>query len=475
MRVPTSIAVIAILGAGLLLAGGIWLGLRADRPQSSSVARQTGLGPGMSMGAPMMGGGFGSMGQAGPPQGFAGPPGWGAPPQGAPSAPGGTGGPQGSMSMPPWSAGGGPPGGGFPGGAPGSMGGPGGAAPTPKAPGPPSAGAPGGAWPTWGQGPSGPPKAPSGSAAPKTKSGSSSPGPAPSPWPGWGQGTAGPPQMASGFGAPGMWPGGSFGGPAAFGGPWGGGAPTPGASADPASKALNQIRDQLALLASAAEDLEDASLAIREKNQDQVKEILHRGAERLRKVSDAWRKATNQLGRGQPSPPGGGPTWSPWGPWGGPSATASAASPQSGPPGSWVLPAPPGGQATTDQGPSRPGGEPQFALAGGAGGEQTARPWSLADYKPIPVPTDEPTAPGERAALEEAVRTQLRLLQAPYAQLVQSGADVREVREALRSCRDTVNRGALREAALSLNAAAELIGRLLTPNAPPSGRTAPAP
>jgi len=40
---------------------------------------------------------------------------------------------------------------------------------------------------------------------------------------------------------------------------------------------------------------------------------------------------------------------------------------------------------------------------------------------------------------------------------------VREVEGLIRSCRDAVNRGALREAAVSLNAAAELMGRLLAP------------
>jgi hypothetical protein len=126
----------------------------------------------------------------------------------------------------------------------------------------------------------------------------------------------------------------------------------------------------------------------------------------------------------------------------------------------------------TAQAPPQAPGAPPVRLPSGQG---TAAPWSLATFTPIPVPAEEPTAPEERAALEEAVRTQLRLLQAPYERLEQAGTDLRDVQRTVRACREAVNRGALREAALSLNAAAELIGRLLDPTAPPGGWAAPAP
>jgi len=383
MRVSTPIATIAILAAGMLVAGGMWVGLRADRP--SGPLQSTGALPN------------GVWSSAGPTsQGSTGPSPSGGMTPGAPPGAGAPGGMWGGMG--PWTPGGGPPGaGGSPGSAPKSMGGPGGSAQTPMGPGVPSFGSPGpGPGPAWGQGAAGPPKAPTGGSASGRKPAPAPSAPAPSPWSGWGQGSAAPPQMAAGGPGFGTWPGGPF------GGAWmGGAAPSAGAPTDPASRALNDLHRQWGDLASAAQDVENASSALGDKSQAQVKELLERGADRLRKVSEAWRRAAEVFGETPPAEGGG--------------AAARAVSPRA------------------------------FDL--------------------IAVPAQEPATSKERAALEDTIRTRLRLLQAPYAQLLSTGGDLQELQETIRSCRDAVNRGALREAALAFNAAAALMGQMLAPAA----------
>jgi hypothetical protein len=64
--------------------------------------------------------------------------------------------------------------------------------------------------------------------------------------------------------------------------------------------------------------------------------------------------------------------------------------------------------------------------------------------------------------LEERIREELRLLHDPYLELREDGVPMAELEELVRSCRDAVNAGELRTAALSLNAAAELVQRLLS-------------
>jgi len=281
-------------------------------------------------------------------------------------------------------------------------------------------------------------------------------GPAFGPWAGPGPAPAGPPQGFPAGAAPGMWPGGRFGGP---GGPdaesAAGAPPMPGTPVNLAYGVLDQLQRGLGLLASAAEDLENASVALREKNQDQVKEILHSGAQKLTKVSTDWRGLANEL-RGGPPPGGQGAfAGARRGQFGGPRAFEGAAGP--GPRGRGSAAVRPG--APSPRGPAAPGTWDGSTAA--TGNEAATGPLTPNVFAPIAVPSEEPTAPRDREALEERVRLRLRLLYWPYVRLIQDGVEMPEVQELVRSCRDAVNGGALRDAALSLNAAAEMMGRLL--------------
>jgi hypothetical protein len=69
--------------------------------------------------------------------------------------------------------------------------------------------------------------------------------------------------------------------------------------------------------------------------------------------------------------------------------------------------------------------------------------------------------------LEERIRARLRGLHQPYLQLVERKADLLETEELIRTCRDGVNAGQLRDAALALNAVIENMQRLQAPTGQP--------
>jgi hypothetical protein len=231
---------------------------------------------------------------------------------------------------------------------------------------------------------------------------------------------------------------------------------------DPLSRTLNELQKQLAVLASAAEDFENASVAVREKNQDQVKEILHRGAQKLHQASAASSGLVQQLaeaqsGGGYGSPPRFAQTW-PRGPlvFGDP---ATPPTPERG-----------GGRRARMSAQEAAGFElnPLDSPPTGPDGEEVGDPLSPAVFEPIPVPAEEPSDPREREALEDRVRSQFGLLYWPYRQLMEDGVEMDQVQELVRSCRDALYGGALRDAAVSLNAAAELMRSLLAPEEPPA-------
>lgn len=227
---------------------------------------------------------------------------------------------------------------------------------------------------------------------------------APGPWGPWAGGWGAPPQ-GNPTAAPGPWPAG-FAAPATGGWPFAPSSPGSASSAqgtkETASIALSQLREQASTLASAAEDLANASIAMREKNQEQVREILQRSARKLGKVSEAWQEAINEkttepvLGVGHSAPPS-----------------------------------------------SKP--------------ETTA-----ALLAPIPIPPSEPTTAEERQVLEETVRGRLKLLQEPFRALENTQADVAQVRTLLQACREALSQGWLHSAAANLNAAMQIMQELLT-------------
>jgi hypothetical protein len=161
--------------------------------------------------------------------------------------------------------------------------------------------------------------------------------------------------------------------------------------------ARGDLRQQLGVLAGAAEDFSNASAALRERNGEQAADILRRGARKLEEASADWRKLAGEL-------------------------------------------------------------SPQEAKSAGAPGD----PFAL-----LTIPAAEPTAAGERGMLEERIRARLRGLHQPYLQLVERKADLLETEELIRTCRDGVNAGQLRDAALALNAVIENMQRLQAPTGQP--------
>jgi hypothetical protein len=179
---------------------------------------------------------------------------------------------------------------------------------------------------------------------------------------------------------------------------------------------LEQLQRQSATLAGAAERIENASLVFREKNGEQVADILRDAAREISTVTTDTRRLTAELTPGELA--GRGPA---------PGPTASG--------GRGASPAP--------------------------AGDVPLDPRDPALFAPVAVPAAEPASQVERQALQQEIRDRLRLLQQPYLRLVETGAGVTQVEELVRACRDATNRGALRQAALSFNTAAQAIGNLL--------------
>jgi hypothetical protein len=199
-------------------------------------------------------------------------------------------------------------------------------------------------------------------------------------------------------------------------------------------------------------------VALREKNQDQVKEILQRGTEKLSTVSADWRRLADEL-QGRQAPggrEGAGQTGRRSGmAQGGPSG-------RRGPGGSSGAESPGYGQAEL---PPEVFGQPAAGdrnPPAGPAGAATA-PVALNELAPIAVPTDEPTVPAERRRLEEDTRTRLRALYQPYLQLRRSGVDMQPIEQLVRLSRDALNKGALCHAAVDVNAVADMMWRLLAP------------
>ncbi|MGQ9731759.1 MAG: hypothetical protein ACUVX8_10860 [Candidatus Zipacnadales bacterium] len=244
----STMAPIAILAAGLLVRGGISLGRHADRLPEPYVDNEHG-----------------------------------------PSLEADTAGPQRTSSPLPWPA------------PPGPWGGPQLVGPTMWNPGPGKDQSEGNTTPSASVAPSGT-RGPSAAntspshSAPQGHSKGSQEGPptpgGPTPAPGWGWSPwpAPAPQNSLQRSTP-PFPQGGF--PGWF--EWSGGGPifqAPRSAAQLPSKLLTR---ELTALDAVAEDLNNASIALREKNHEQVREILRNGAQKLARVSEAWRGLTDQF------------------------------------------------------------------------------------------------------------------------------------------------------------------------------------
>lgn len=285
---------------------------------------------------------------------------------------------------------------------------------------------------------------------------------------------------------------------------------------------LGQLQQESGVLGGVMEDLENAGLAVREKNQDQIREILAGAYEKIAAIGKRRSELEKQLQSGQGAPqgpvPGGGwgrgggqrPGWR----GGGQGQGQGPGGPGQGPGMQW-----PGGQQPGGQGPAAqwPGGLDGFPLPSfGEGGafdlrriqdvlgraldeirempqeeyeqqrddfvqrlmgrmmtavmgqeESTAttptgeRPEVTGGLPPLAVPAEEPSEPKARAGLESQVRERLRLLQEPYAVLAQVGANVAPVEAGIGVARDAVNGGRLLDAAKATNDVANMIWQLV--------------
>ncbi|MBM3498976.1 MAG: hypothetical protein FJX74_09935 [Armatimonadetes bacterium] len=305
--------------------------------------------------------------------------------------------------------------------------------------------------------------------------------------PGGMPGMAMPPGMAGG---PGM---GMPQGPGMAGGPG-------GVFPDVFGLLVGNMQRESGVLAGVLEDLENAGLALREKNQEQMREILSAASQKIAAIGKRRNELEGRLRPGQIAPPGEEPRAA----WQGPGGR--------GPGGRR-----PGGESPGGPGPGPavqwPGGFPIPGLGSGAGFDlkrisevlakaldeargmpqdeyekqrdtfvqgllgrlmaavmgqpdlmvpppEGGRPDVLTGLPPLEVPAAEPTEPEARTQLETQVRDRLRLLQEPYAALERVGADVAPVAAELVLAREAVNGGRLTEAANATNTANDMLWQL---------------
>ena len=328
-------------------------------------------------------------------------------------------------------------------------------------------------------------------------------------------------------GMPGRGPGAMAGGPGGM--PWG----PPGMGGPPQQAAmpggmfpsvfgelLGEMQRESGVLATVMDDIENAGLALREKNQDQIREILAAAQSKIAAIGARREELGRELQAPQgplmgAGPNGAMPGMGPVGPWA-PEMGAGAQG-STGQRGGWRGPGGqrPGGPGSG--GAQQPGGwsglpmMPGFGPGGSldlqrvhdvlgealdevrnlppeeyekqrdgfvqglmarliaavTGQDLTGAPGEaglaggLTGLPPLEAPTQEPTDPEAREKLEAQIRTRLRLLQEPYAVLAKLGADVTPVDETLGAAREAVNARQLVDAANATNAAANMVWQLV--------------
>jgi len=272
------------------------------------------------------------------------------------------------------------------------------------------------------------------------------------------------------------------GGPGGLGGPGGPGGPAgPGAMPGLLGALLGHMRSESAAIFGAMEDIENAGLALLEKNQGQVREILSSATDKLKAVGtgrSALEKNLQQMQRA----PGPGPEGErPRGPRSGQGAR-SARPGQVRPPFARepavdarrvhdLL-----GRALDEVRTLAPEEyekqredmigrivvsltqppDEQITLAPG----QPPRPAGLGP-PPLELPDEEPTGSAERDKLREQVRERLRLLHEPYLMLTNTGVEMEQVEHLIHQAREAFTADKLVDAGKSINHVSDLVWQLM--------------
>lgn len=316
---------------------------------------------------------------------------------------------------------------------------------------------------------------------------------------------AGRPQGTPGMGMWPLWP---------FGGGPGGAAqgPQTGMLPDVLGPVRSAMERESDVLEAIMEDIENASVALRERNQEQVREILAGARNKVASITKQREKLQRELTVQQPSSPqvapsqrptaserpaGQGPTGRRGGrsaTWGRTPAETSGQFPQPAPM-PWMMPGLglgglPNFEAVHDVlgqalDEARRMSDEEYErdregaiqrliwglLAavmnqGGGFDFMTPPPQGSAALPPLAVPSEEPRDNATRSELEEQIRNRLRLLQEPCSALEQIGVDLTQVQTGLAQARDAVNGGRLIEAARIVNQVADMVWQLVEANRP---------
>ncbi len=272
------------------------------------------------------------------------------------------------------------------------------------------------------------------------------------------------------------------GGPGGLRGPGGPGGPAgPGAMPGFLGALLGHMRSESAAIFGAMEDIETAGLALLEKNQDQVREILSSATDKLKAVGKGRSELDKNLQQMQRAPraaPGGAR----------PRGPRSAQGPRQPRPGQ---PGPPSvrepaldprrvhdllGRALDEVRTLSPDEyekqreemigrivvslmrppDEQIALSPG----EAPRPTGIG-LPPLELPAEEPTNPAERDKLREQVRERMRLLHEPYLMLTNAGVEMEQVEHLIRQAREAFTADKLVDAGKSVNHASDLIWPLM--------------
>ncbi|MGQ9731519.1 MAG: hypothetical protein ACUVX8_09640 [Candidatus Zipacnadales bacterium] len=259
---------------------------------------------------------------------------------------------------------------------------------------------------------------------------------------------------------------------------------------------LSQMQKDSGVLRSVMDDLDNASLALLEKNQDQIREILSGARKKIASLSANRGEWEQRLAAAQPDRPQGiapprGQTAPPQGRGPGRWGQGQGRGPENmGPSMSWELPTGFDLQRVHDLlgrafDEARQMSDEEYeafradlinrlmmSFLGSPSEEwmvppdQPDQPAAVEDLPLIPVPKQEPTETEARERLELKIRNRLRAIHAPYVALDEANVDLTEVNRTISAARAALGEGNLSEATKSTNEATELLWKLVNQHRP---------
>jgi hypothetical protein len=244
---------------------------------------------------------------------------------------------------------------------------------------------------------------------------------------------------------------------------------------------LGHMRTESAAIIGAMEDIENAGLALLEKNQDQVRQILSSATDKLKAVGKGRSELDKNLQQMQRAPRETPAGRRPRGPRGGqnvPRPRPNQPVPPSAEEAALELRrvhdllgraldeartlAPAEYEAQREEllrrivtSLMRPPDE-EIVLAPG----EPPRPAGIG-LPPLELPAEEPTDPAERDTLREQVRERIRLLHEPYLMLTDAGVEMEQVEHLIRQSREAFTADKLIDAGKSVNHVSDLIWQLM--------------